>query len=317
MATFPALIPSARTYIPGEYPHTPHSTYSGSQVRVRHLNAVMGARLRLFFPALTTSEMLEIKAHYAGQRGGFVSFDIPDELLSGADAPASFTPAGQKWKYTARPQVKDISVDGDSPSNFHDVTVELASTPEKPVIYVPRVVYRLTALAPEVVGLISSVDVPGLTYELQVYSPTVMAASGGSIDVGAITYSQSSVYAGNSAATNAGMTNGVFAESVQTATNNNPTEWIQMDFGAVYPVANIVVGCDFSNTLAGGWGKTYSENLPIEYSPDGSSWTAAGNTGTFSAGIKTISVSFNARYVRVTGGAFGYAVVTEFYATST
>lgn len=179
MATFPDLIPSTRTYICGEYPHTPHLTYSGSQVRVRHSNAVLGMRLRMFFPALTSTEMLEIQAHYAGQRGGFVSFIIPDELLSGTDEPEDFTLAGYRWLYASRPQVVDIAVDGDTPSNFHDVTVELVSTPEKPVVHVPRVVYRLQALAPEVIGTPSSVDVPLVSYSLTPLAPTVEAVGGG------------------------------------------------------------------------------------------------------------------------------------------
>jgi hypothetical protein len=176
MTTFPELIPSARTYIPGSYPHTPHGTYSGAQVRVRHSNAVTGIGLRLFFRAITTAEMLEIKAHYAGQRGGFESFDIPDELLSGMDTPADFTTAGQRWLHAARPEVVDIPIAGNSPINRHDVTVELVSTPEKPAIYVPRVVYRLTALAPTVVGTPSSVDVPIVTFNLSALAPTVTAS---------------------------------------------------------------------------------------------------------------------------------------------
>jgi hypothetical protein len=138
------------------------------------------------------------------------------------------------------------------------------------------------------------------------------------INVSAITYSQSTVYPGNSAATNAGMTNGVTAESVQTATLPSVNEYVRMDLGAEYPVATIYVGCDFTNTLAGGWGKVYTENHIMEYSTDGTNWTYIGSTGTFSSALKTFSVSFNARYIQLhSQEGNGYIVVTEFYATST
>lgn len=178
MSVFPAIIPSTRIYSPGDYPSTTHRTYAGSQVRVRHSNAVQGARLRLFFPALTTSELLQIKAHYAGRRGGFESFNIPDELLSGMATPADFTPVGQRWLYVGRPQVEDISVDGDAPSNFHDVTVELVSVAEKAVVFVPRLIFRLTPQAPTIVGTAPAIiEVPAVTFTLTPLSPTVAATA--------------------------------------------------------------------------------------------------------------------------------------------
>jgi hypothetical protein len=140
--------------------------------------------------------------------------------------------------------------------------------------------------------------------------------SGGGIDLPSITYSQSSVYTLNTAADNASMTNGVSAESVHTATSNDEAEqWVQMDLGSVQSVTEVVVGCDFSSTLAGGWGKTFTENLALEHSMDGTSWTNFGSTGTFTTGLKTFSVSFTARYIRLFAPFGTYIAVTEFYAT--
>lgn len=134
MTTFPALIPQTRTYTPGEFPHTPHRVYGGSEARVRHSNTVLGVRLRLFFPAITSAELLTVIAHYNGQRGRFLPFAIPVELLSGTDTPADFTPAGHQWRYAAKPTVEDISVDGDTPSNLHNLTVELETVPPENTI---------------------------------------------------------------------------------------------------------------------------------------------------------------------------------------
>jgi hypothetical protein len=133
MAAFPSsIIPSARTYSPGAFPHTAHGVYDGSQVRVRHSNTVLGVRLRLFFPAITTAELLTVIGHYAGQSGRFLPFAIPDDLLSGVATPADFTPVGHQWRYAARPTVEDISIVGGT--NRHDLTIELETVPPENTI---------------------------------------------------------------------------------------------------------------------------------------------------------------------------------------
>ena len=132
MAVFPELIPSTRTYSPGAFPHTAHGVYDGSEVRVRHSNTVLGVRLRLFFPAITTAELLTVIGHYAGQSGRFLPFTIPDDLLSGVTTPADFTPAWHQWRYAAKPTVEDISIVGGT--NRHDLTIELETVPPENTI---------------------------------------------------------------------------------------------------------------------------------------------------------------------------------------
>jgi hypothetical protein len=132
LTTFPALIPSTRTYSPGVYPHTVHGVYDGSEARVRHSNTALGVRLRLFFPAITTAELLTVIAHYAGQSGRFLPFAIPNDLLSGVTTPADFTPAGHQWRYAAKPTVEDISIVGGT--NLHNLTVELETVPPENTI---------------------------------------------------------------------------------------------------------------------------------------------------------------------------------------
>jgi hypothetical protein len=96
---------------------------SGLQTRVRTSNAILEQRLRLSFAALTETEMLSIRTHYIGQRGRFLSFTIPNDLLSGMSAPASFTPTGYSWTYVAPPQISDVDC------GRYDVSVELATVP--------------------------------------------------------------------------------------------------------------------------------------------------------------------------------------------
>jgi len=123
MATFPSLTPSSRTFTPGRYPHSEIPTLSGLQARVRTSNVILEQRLRLNFAGLTETEMLSIRTHYIGQQGRFLSFTIPNNLLSGMSAPASFTPTGYSWTYVAAPQISDVAC------GRHDVSVELATVP--------------------------------------------------------------------------------------------------------------------------------------------------------------------------------------------
>jgi hypothetical protein len=90
---------------------------------VRTSNAILDQGLRLTFNALTEDEMLSIRSHYTGQRGRFLSFAIPSNLLSGMSTPASFTPTGYSWTYAAPPQITDVGC------RRYNVAVELATVP--------------------------------------------------------------------------------------------------------------------------------------------------------------------------------------------
>jgi len=108
VATFPTLTPSSRTFTPGRHPHSEIPTLNGLQTRVRTSNVILEQRLRLTFVALTEAQMLSIRTHYNTQQGRFLSFSIPDSLLSGMTTPANFTPTGYSWIYGSAPQIEDI-----------------------------------------------------------------------------------------------------------------------------------------------------------------------------------------------------------------
>jgi hypothetical protein len=72
---------------------------------------------------LTENEMLSIRSHYIGQQGRFLSFAIPNDLLSGMSSPVSFTPTGYSWTYAAPPQISDVAC------GRYDVSVQLATVP--------------------------------------------------------------------------------------------------------------------------------------------------------------------------------------------
>lgn len=135
---FPAIIPSTRTYEPGDYPQTAHLTLIGDEVRVRHSNQSVDAVLRLSFLDAETTVLQEIVAHYGVARGDFHSFALPPETFSGADNTDTFTLTGHRWIYLSLPDIEDIPIplaaSGDAPSNRHNIIVELGSVPPEPVV---------------------------------------------------------------------------------------------------------------------------------------------------------------------------------------
>jgi hypothetical protein len=130
----------------------------------------------------------------------------------------------------------------------------------------------------------------------------------------AATYSQSSVYSGNTAADATNMTNGIYAETTATGTNSANPAWVKMNFSSAVEISQLVIGSDYDNTLAGGWGASYAQNKDIQVSEDDSTWITVGSTGTFSAGIKTIDIgSYLVQWLRVATPSSQFLALTELY----
>jgi alpha-tubulin suppressor-like RCC1 family protein len=127
-----------------------------------------------------------------------------------------------------------------------------------------------------------------------------------------ILYSQSSVYYLNQLATNAVMNDGNFAQTLQTGTDGGGLQWIQMDLQCVFRVTSVIVGCDFNNTLAGGWGPSYTAGQDVQYSFDGITWYFMFNTGNFTQGIQSYPTDITCRYIRIINSKGGFLAVTQF-----
>lgn len=152
------------------------------------------------------------------------------------------------------------------------------------------------------------------------YSPKLSRVVGSrfslSFSISAISYTQSSVYAGITPVSNAIMTDGSFANT-GAATNNGSGQFVQMDLGGVFSVDRVVIGTATS-LIPGGWSKFYTENRTVQHSLDNTTWTDTFNTGTFSTnGIYTFNVNITARYLRIIDKANSWIAISEFYALPT
>ena len=123
MAVFPTLIPATRAFTPGEYPHTPFTTYNGLQNRVRRSNVMLSSSVRLSFIALAEADMLSILSHYQGQAGGFESFLLPSSIWSGVTTISDYELTDYRWRYTESPTVDDTYC------NLYNVELALETVP--------------------------------------------------------------------------------------------------------------------------------------------------------------------------------------------
>jgi len=104
MATFPALTPSTRSYVPGVQPSTSINTLNGDEMSVRNGNTANGYRLRLGFNLLTRSDHFSLLSHYA-LHGRFVPFDLDATTLTGSGL--TF-PATYLFIYADTPETEEI-----------------------------------------------------------------------------------------------------------------------------------------------------------------------------------------------------------------
>jgi hypothetical protein len=122
MTTFPSLIPSQRSWTPGDYPSTSFTALNLKEGRVLHSNLLADSKLQLVFTGLSEADMLAILLHYQQQLGSFSAFDLPSQVFSGVSNAADYTRPGYQWRYAEIPAVEDL------PCGSHVVTVALESS---------------------------------------------------------------------------------------------------------------------------------------------------------------------------------------------
>ena len=286
MAIFPAIEPFDRAYDFGDFPMEEVSGWASGRVRFRTGDTsltVAGLTLVLQYVDILQTEAQQILDHYAFQRAGSTTFTLPAIIWQGHDFPVA---PGARYRYVERP-AEDSRQGG-----WCNMTVTLEAT----------------AFTTDLGGIL--MDAPAVI--------TVAAQVPAFASILGATYSQSSLYNSNDAATASGMRDGDYGSggTLQTGTNyDDAVDWVMMDFGSVKSFSSVVVGCDFDEVMPGNWGAFYTEDRDVETSSDGTTWTLLFNTGTFTQGIQTFAYSGSARYIRITA-VDDYLAVTEFYATA-
>jgi hypothetical protein len=108
---FPALIPSARVYTPGDVPQQQQVTLSGVNSGYRQGNRRIAQTLQLAFNNISESDLNLIKAHYLDRQGTFDIFYLSEEVWNGYTTPPIPILSDYAWRYAGAPSITDGSCD--------------------------------------------------------------------------------------------------------------------------------------------------------------------------------------------------------------
>jgi hypothetical protein len=123
MSTFPALVPSTRTFTPGDVPNVKQVSLSGMTSGFRRGNRRIAQGLSLSFQRLTQVQLDLITAHYVDQQGSFEIFYLSPEVWSGYTTPPVPLLSDFAWQYAGPPSITDSSC------GRWEVEVELETIP--------------------------------------------------------------------------------------------------------------------------------------------------------------------------------------------
>lgn len=140
MSTFPALIPSTRTFTPGDVPNVKHVSLSGMTSGFRRGNRRIAQGLSMSFQRLTQAQLDLITAHYVDRQGSFDIFYLSPEVWSGYTTPPVPLRSDMAWRYAAAPSITDsscgrwaVGVDLQTiPIELNDVVYDAQQAPASP-----------------------------------------------------------------------------------------------------------------------------------------------------------------------------------------
>ena len=121
MSQFPAIKPSSHSFTPGMVPVQSFASMSGKETRVILGDRMHGHVVSLSFSNLQEPAVKQITDHWYNRQGTALDFTLPADVWAGWAQYSSATTSGQKWRYTAQPEIEAVSL------GIMNVSVELVS----------------------------------------------------------------------------------------------------------------------------------------------------------------------------------------------
>lgn len=121
MASFPALQPSSRAYNFGTFALTEVPSRNAGTVRFRHSTTPCNYELTLEYVALSNTDSVLLRTHFASQGGGYRSFPLPPIIWKGHTFSGNVMPVGLLWRYASAPEETHL------PRGRTNITIELVS----------------------------------------------------------------------------------------------------------------------------------------------------------------------------------------------
>lgn len=113
--SFPALIPSQRSYDPGSFPEVKFESQNGAVIRMRYGNQRANSKLTLSFDNISDYNASLVLANYQTTMEGdnWVIFTA-DNVAAGADSALvpwiTETNSALRWKYSGPPRVSSVKL---------------------------------------------------------------------------------------------------------------------------------------------------------------------------------------------------------------
>lgn len=121
MATFPSIVPTSRSYQPGDWPIKRFTSQNGSEVRILRGNSRLNSQLDLTYDNIPDTYADQFLAHYREVQGTFRTWSLPaagagktfTDALEGwggssIDDGATTAPYGMAWRYAEPPQITQV-----------------------------------------------------------------------------------------------------------------------------------------------------------------------------------------------------------------
>lgn len=105
--TFPSLVPTSRSFEPGDWPIKRFESQSGVEVRILYGSQRIGAKLELGYDNITDAEAQQFLTDYDSQIGTLRTFTVPSAVTRGTSVSMT-APPQTKWRYDAQPSVSSV-----------------------------------------------------------------------------------------------------------------------------------------------------------------------------------------------------------------
>ena len=108
---FPSLVPSSRTFDPGNFPVKVYQSQDGAEVRLLYGDKRVGMRLQLQYQNIPDSSADDFIAHFHAMKGTFTRFTVGSQVnggFSGSSSLLSAVPYGSQWRYESAPQLQSV-----------------------------------------------------------------------------------------------------------------------------------------------------------------------------------------------------------------
>jgi len=109
---YPTLIPTGRSFTPGDYANKKYSAQDGAEFRILYGDKRVGMTLQLTYANISDANAELFLDHYHEMKGTYTTFEFPNSNpkggWSGNSDALGATQWGSKWRYDSPPQVQSV-----------------------------------------------------------------------------------------------------------------------------------------------------------------------------------------------------------------